>query len=211
MKNYNKIIILIIISSVFALILSSLNKDDININFFKVNRKASVLVSGSNKEPEIEKSKKMSSFTIFGPYNNSFEVNFDGLENDAAGKKVAVVNELSGLKPNSEYIGKLKLNLSVEEYKNKFVNVGFVNYVPEEFYDKENKKFTTNISTLKKEEFRTFKILNGLNKMEVELKFKTNEEGNVWVVSSFESGIDSKFKFSIGQINISLKEIKNDN
>ena len=73
------------------------------------------------------------------------------------------------------------------------------------------KNILSNISTNASNEFNSFKVIEGLNKINTKVKFKTNEIGEAWFVIDIQATNSEEFNLSIGQLKVSLKEIKNDN
>ena len=168
MKNYNKLFISVIIITIFTLLITSLNSDTFNLNFFKVNRKSDIILSGlsSTENPKI--TKELSSFSLFGPFNNKVMVSFDELnqlEKKESFRNVFITNKLNGLIPNTEYEATVTTSLKVDEFKDKNVKLGLINYEPEMTYNANTKNILSNISTNASNEFNSFKVIEGLNKI----------------------------------------------
>jgi len=180
----------------------------------KLNGYSNVILSGSASVEKPKIKKEISSFTLFGPFNNKIRVSFDELnelENKKSFRDVFIVNKLENLIPNAKYEATISASFKVDDFNDKTVKVGLINYEPEMSYNTSTKNIISNISTNVKNEFNDFKIIEGLNKINTNVKFQANEVGEAWLVFDLQSANSVEFNFSVGQVKVSLKEIKNDN
>lgn len=120
---------------------------------------------------------------------------------------------IEGLKPLTEYTVNVSFNSYVDSEHVDNFNVGVVNYPPEGAYSPETQSYITNITTNIYDDYAFVDVqaLEGFNKYQVELKFKTNEYGQGWLVIGADSQGTMPLEYNIGQIKITTTESKNAN
>jgi hypothetical protein len=120
---------------------------------------------------------------------------------------------IEGLKPLTEYTVNVSFNSTVDNEHVDSFNVGVVNYPPESTYSTDTQSYITNITTNIYDEYKFVDVqaIDGFNKYQVELKFKTNEYGQGWLVIGAESNGTTPLEYNIGQIKITTTESKDAN
>jgi len=120
---------------------------------------------------------------------------------------------IEGLKPLTEYTVNVSFNSYVDSEHIANFNVGVVNYPPEGAYSSDTQAYITNITTNIYDEYKFVDVqaLEGFNKYQVELKFKTNEYGQGWLVIGAESQGAAPLDYNIGQLKITTTESKDAN
>ena len=120
---------------------------------------------------------------------------------------------IEGLKPLTEYTVNVSFNSYVDSQTVDSYNIGVVNYPPEGTYSNDSQAYITNITTNIYDEYAFVDVqaIEGFNKYEVEVKFKTNEYGQGWLVIGADSQGSTPLEYNIGQLKITTTESRDAN
>lgn len=175
---------------------------------------------------------------LYGPRYVSYEVN--GMS-ESAESMIYNTFKISGLEPVTEYTANIRFTFDpINTEGTDSLQVGFINYMPDEYYNEETNINYSNITSIAPDThahtesevvessatitevttdgeelstantFTNLNVIDGPNTYSVETSFETNERGEIWLVIGLDSIEQQNINYAISNVIINYTE-KNDN
>lgn len=173
---------------------------------------------------------------LYGPRYANYSVN--GMSEDAE-SMIYNTFKISGLEPVTEYTANVRFTfdpINAEGTNN--LKVGFINYMPDEYYNDETNINYSNITSISPDThahtesetidssanitevktdgedvssantFTNLNVIDGTNVYSVETSFETNERGEIWLVVGLDTLEQQNIDYAISNVIINYTEKK---